>query len=239
MVACYTLLLHQNSFDQITHEYDTTAVVVDHSATAVSVWARDDVKAVLHFFVLSRYASGAFAGVMFACVPALRRDLLALFKPAPHQVIQDPPHLELERVPVHSSSQVNSRAAAQRAVSDSGAVDHASSTAPAAKTVQSHSWFQSLFSFAFPDLRLHTPISIKVLGDFFSLTGLIVDSVAYALYYEPSVVNATEGGLQQLLNLFFAVVFSRVCRFGRPVRHLPVKIVSFVMVSLGLLLSST
>jgi hypothetical protein len=88
-----------------------------------------------------------------------------------------------------------------------------------------------------PDKRRHKALTVKVVGDLFSLTGLLVDSVAYALYYEPTVINASEGGLQQLLNLVFAVFLSRVFRFGRSVDNLQLKIVSFGLVTIGLVLS--
>ena len=38
--------------------------------------------------------------------------------------------------------------------------------------------------------------------------GICLATFSYSSFYEPSVVNAAEGGLQQLLNLIFAVAVS-------------------------------
>ena len=52
------------------------------------------------------------------------------------------------------------------------------------------------------------------------------------------MVNAAEGGLQQLLNLIIAVGVHRLFGWGRAVDHIDTKLLSFVLVSIGLVLST-
>ena len=80
--------------------------------------------------------------------------------------------------------------------------------------------------------------AIKALGDGLSIAGLVVAAVPYGSFYEPSIINAAEGGLQQMCNLCLATVLYR-CGFGRRVLYLRTKIISAIVVMIGLGLSST
>eukprot|EP00420_Gonyaulax_spinifera_P016519 CAMPEP_0197901290 /NCGR_PEP_ID=MMETSP1439-20131203/50922_1 /TAXON_ID=66791 /ORGANISM="Gonyaulax spinifera, Strain CCMP409" /LENGTH=440 /DNA_ID=CAMNT_0043522255 /DNA_START=68 /DNA_END=1390 /DNA_ORIENTATION=+ len=101
--------------------------------------------------------------------------------------------------------------------------------------------------FAVPSLRCHALALRKVdpwfliaacLGECLSMLGVCLVTFSYSAFYEPSVVNAVEGGLQQLFNLLFAVVSYRVLGWGRDVDQVPVKCISFLLVALGLTLST-
>eukprot|EP00048_Salpingoeca_helianthica_P018063 m.240504 g.240504 ORF g.240504 m.240504 type:complete len:377 (-) comp23432_c0_seq1:23-1153(-) len=85
---------------------------------------------------------------------------------------------------------------------------------------------------------LHRTAMVKAVGDGLSIAGLVVAAVPYGSFYEPAVINAAEGGLQQTNNLILAVLLFR-CGFGRPVAYLRTKIISAGIVIVGLLLSST
>ena len=61
---------------------------------------------------------------------------------------------------------------------------------------------------------------------------------SYANFHEPAVVNAAEGGVQQLLNLVFAIALRAFAGFGREVDDRRTKLVSFALVSTGLYLST-
>ena len=78
---------------------------------------------------------------------------------------------------------------------------------------------------------------VSVAGECLSILGVCLVTFSYSSFYEPSVVNAAEGGLQQLFNLLFALVSSRIFGMGRKVEQLTVKFTSFVLVTLGLMLS--
>jgi len=183
LVACYTLLLHQNSFDKIAHAPGTTAISSSDFIPSTSDKGRTDLRAVLQFFILSRYSAALFAFLLYASIPRLRNEVSQFFD-------------------------------------------------------------SSLDIWALPQIKnvfrpcLVKSMLVKALGDFFSITGLLVGSVAYALYYEPSIVNAAEGGFQQLFNLVFAVCLSRLFRFGRPVADVSIKIAAFFIVSVGLICSA-
>jgi len=79
-------------------------------------------------------------------------------------------------------------------------------------------------------------IKIGILGETLSVLGVCIVTFSYAMFHEAAVVNAAEGGIQQLLNLCFAVI-ARSCSFGRKVEHPTVKFLSFVLVSSGLVLT--
>jgi len=61
---------------------------------------------------------------------------------------------------------------------------------------------------------------------------------SYSSFYEPSVVNAAEGGLQQLFNLLFALTSRHLLGWGREVEQLRVKCISFALVAVGLMMST-
>lgn len=99
-----------------------------------------------------------------------------------------------------------------------------------------------------PSLRRHLKtlhevepccLVLAVLGEFLSMAGVCLVTFSYSGFYEPSVVNAVEGGLQQLFNLLFAVISHRVLGLGRGVEQVPVKCASLLLVSAGLMLSTT
>ena len=82
--------------------------------------------------------------------------------------------------------------------------------------------------------------SVAFVGEFLSTCGVLIVTFGYSQFYEPSIVNAAEGGLQQLFNLLFAVAAERFMPSGissRKVDNLAIKLCSFAMVSAGLLLS--
>jgi len=81
-------------------------------------------------------------------------------------------------------------------------------------------------------------ISVAIFGEILSLLGLWLGNLGYARFYEPAVVNAAEGGLQQMFNLFFAVIMYRCMPQGRKITEVPVKVLSFCFVSFGLYLST-
>jgi len=78
----------------------------------------------------------------------------------------------------------------------------------------------------------------SLLGECLSTFGVCLVTFSYSSFYEPSVVNAVEGGLQQLFNLLFAVATHRLLGWGRGVDQVSVKLVSFCLVSAGLCLST-
>jgi hypothetical protein len=99
-----------------------------------------------------------------------------------------------------------------------------------------------------PSLRFHACamrnvapqfLSVSFFGECLSMIGVCLVTFSYSSFYEPSVVNAAEGGLQQLFNLLFAIVSYRLLGWGRKVEQVSVKLVSFMMVAIGLTLSAT
>jgi len=75
-------------------------------------------------------------------------------------------------------------------------------------------------------------------GECLSMVGVCLVTFSYSSFYEPSVVNAAEGGLQQLFNLLFALTSHHVLGWGRAVDQINVKCVSFALVAAGLTLST-
>lgn len=81
-------------------------------------------------------------------------------------------------------------------------------------------------------------LATSFVGECLSTFGVCLVTFSYSSFYEPSVVNAVEGGLQQLFNLLFALATHRILGWGRGVDQVPVKIVSFLLVASGLCLST-
>jgi len=81
-------------------------------------------------------------------------------------------------------------------------------------------------------------VLIAFLGECLSVIGVAVVMLSYASFHEPAVVNAAEGGVQQLLNLLFAVSLRAFCGFGRAVTDVWTKLVSFALIAAGLALSA-
>mmetsp|Transcript_42431 Transcript_42431/g.123311 ORF Transcript_42431/g.123311 Transcript_42431/m.123311 type:complete len:365 (-) Transcript_42431:207-1301(-) len=77
-----------------------------------------------------------------------------------------------------------------------------------------------------------------IFGECLSMAGLCLVTFSYSSFYEPSVVNAAEGGLQQLFNLVFALTSHHVLGCGRAVEQVSVKCMSFALVVAGLTLSA-
>jgi len=75
-------------------------------------------------------------------------------------------------------------------------------------------------------------------GECLSMVGVGLVTFSYSSFYEPSVVNAAEGGLQQLFNLLFALTSRHVLGMGREVDQVSTKCVSFALVAAGLTLST-
>jgi len=101
---------------------------------------------------------------------------------------------------------------------------------------------------AIPSLRSHLWalrkvkrrfFAVALLGEVLSMIGVCLVTFSYSGFYEPSVVNAVEGGLQQLFNLIFAIISHRLLGLGRGVEQVPVKCASLLLVSIGLALSTT
>ena len=80
-------------------------------------------------------------------------------------------------------------------------------------------------------------LGIALLGEVLSVTGVCIVMFSYATFHEPAVVNAAEGGVQQLLNLIFAIALKKCVGLGRTVEDFYTKFVSFTLVSAGLALS--
>jgi len=78
----------------------------------------------------------------------------------------------------------------------------------------------------------------SLVGECLSTFGVCLVTFSYSTFYEPSVVNAVEGGLQQLFNLLFAMGTHRFLGWGKGVDQVSVKLVSFGLVACGLVLST-
>jgi len=81
-------------------------------------------------------------------------------------------------------------------------------------------------------------LSAAVVGELISLCGILLATFSYSSFYEPSVVNAVEGGMQQFFNLLFAITTHQLLGYGRGVDQVRVKLVSFLLVATGLTLST-
>lgn len=104
----------------------------------------------------------------------------------------------------------------------------------------------ALFS-CVPSLRRHAMtlrnvspgyIMVAFVGECLSMVGVCLVTFSYSSFYEPSVVNAAEGGLQQLFNLLFALTSRHLLGWGREVEQLRVKCISFALVAVGLMMST-
>ena len=71
-----------------------------------------------------------------------------------------------------------------------------------------------------------------------ALTGYYLVSIAFGLFFQPAIVHAAEASLSQLLNLLLAFALLRFFGIGRSsaVGFMRAKMLSFVMVSIGLVL---
>eukprot|EP00929_Paragymnodinium_shiwhaense_P057866 TRINITY_DN28980_c0_g1_i1.p1 TRINITY_DN28980_c0_g1~~TRINITY_DN28980_c0_g1_i1.p1 ORF type:complete len:563 (+),score=99.96 TRINITY_DN28980_c0_g1_i1:191-1879(+) len=142
-----------------------------------------------------------------------------------------------------------------QATFDDGSVDDASASSSVAGTMRFFlvsrvaNGLTCLGLFAFtPSLRRHIRsikscgtkyLVLAFLGECLSMMGVCMVTFSYSSFYEPSVVNAAEGGLQQLFNLLFALLSHSALGFGRKVDMVSVKMTSFFLVATGLVLSTT
>lgn len=81
-------------------------------------------------------------------------------------------------------------------------------------------------------------IAVAIFGECTSLVGLWLGNMSYAIFYEPAVINAAEGGLQQMFNLILAMFVFRCMPRGRKVTDVPTKVFSLCAVAFGLYLST-
>lgn len=79
---------------------------------------------------------------------------------------------------------------------------------------------------------------LSAISEALTIIGFYLASIAYGLFYQAGVVHAAEASLSQLLNLAIAYVLLRGFGIGRAsaVGGMRVKLVSFVMVTIGLFL---
>mmetsp|Transcript_12533 Transcript_12533/g.21018 ORF Transcript_12533/g.21018 Transcript_12533/m.21018 type:complete len:473 (-) Transcript_12533:244-1662(-) len=81
-------------------------------------------------------------------------------------------------------------------------------------------------------------ITLSALSEGLTVVGFYLASIAYGLFYQAGIVHAAEASLSQLLNLLLAFILLKCFGIGRSsaVGSMPAKLVSFVMVTLGLFL---
>jgi len=81
-------------------------------------------------------------------------------------------------------------------------------------------------------------IWLSALSEGLTVLGFYLASIAYGLFYQAGIVHAAEASLSQLLNLSLAYVLLELFGVGRSssVGSMPAKVVSFIMVSVGLFL---
>ena len=81
-------------------------------------------------------------------------------------------------------------------------------------------------------------VALSCCSEGLALTGYYLVSIAFGLFFQPAIVHAAEASLSQLLNLLLALVLFRCLRVGRSsaVGFMRAKILSFVLVTLGLVL---
>ncbi|KYQ93106.1 hypothetical protein DLAC_05733 [Tieghemostelium lacteum] len=82
-------------------------------------------------------------------------------------------------------------------------------------------------------------ILLAVAGESFSLVGYFFVSISYHLYYNSGIVSAAEGALNQLFNLLLAISLKKLFNFGREVERINEKLFSCLVVSIGLVLTSS
>ncbi len=85
-------------------------------------------------------------------------------------------------------------------------------------------------------------INISSIGVILSIIGLWLSTLSYGICREPSIVNATEGGLQQFLNLGFSLILKKMkcCKSlsnRNTLKGLIPKCISLLMISIGFILT--
>eukprot|EP01112_Ceratiomyxa_fruticulosa_P016669 TRINITY_DN5078_c0_g2_i1.p1 TRINITY_DN5078_c0_g2~~TRINITY_DN5078_c0_g2_i1.p1 ORF type:complete len:358 (+),score=32.94 TRINITY_DN5078_c0_g2_i1:526-1599(+) len=81
-------------------------------------------------------------------------------------------------------------------------------------------------------------LALSALGEVLSLLGYFVISFSYHWYYNSGIVSAAEGALNQLFNLCLAFIAKKFLSLGRPVENIREKLLSSLLVSVGLLMTS-
>ena len=81
-------------------------------------------------------------------------------------------------------------------------------------------------------------IALSGLSEGLTIVGFYLASIAYGLFYQAGIVHAAEASLSQLLNLAIAFILLKGFGVGRSsaVGSMSAKVVSFVMVTIGLFL---
>ncbi len=81
-------------------------------------------------------------------------------------------------------------------------------------------------------------IALSAISEGLTVAGFYLASIAYGLFYQAGIVHAAEASMSQLFNLLVAYMLYRCFRLGRSsaVESMPAKLVSFVMVTVGLFL---
>jgi len=84
----------------------------------------------------------------------------------------------------------------------------------------------------------HKYVYLSVISEGLTIVGFYLASIAYGLFYQAGIVHAAEASLSQLFNLLIAFLMLRVFNIGRSsaVSSMSIKLVSFVMVTIGLFL---
>ncbi|KAF2075641.1 hypothetical protein CYY_003064 [Polysphondylium violaceum] len=82
-------------------------------------------------------------------------------------------------------------------------------------------------------------VVLSAIGEILSLAGYFFVSISYHLYYNSGIVSAAEGALNQFFNLIVAILLRKFLRFGRDVKRVREKLYSCIIVSIGLVLTST
>ena len=79
---------------------------------------------------------------------------------------------------------------------------------------------------------------LSAISEGLTILGFYLASIAYGLFYQAGIVHAAEASLSQLLNLMVAYILYRGFGVGRSsaVGSMTIKMVSFVMVTIGLFL---
>ena len=81
-------------------------------------------------------------------------------------------------------------------------------------------------------------VALSAVSEGLTIVGFYLASIAYGLFYQAGIVHAAEASLSQLLNLLIAYVLLKGFNIGRSsaVGSMTAKLVSFVMVTIGLFL---
>mmetsp|Transcript_85709 Transcript_85709/g.171183 ORF Transcript_85709/g.171183 Transcript_85709/m.171183 type:complete len:251 (-) Transcript_85709:160-912(-) len=81
-------------------------------------------------------------------------------------------------------------------------------------------------------------VFLSAISEGLTIVGFYLASIAYGLFYQAGIVHAAEASLSQLINLCFAYILLRGFGIGRSsaVSSMGIKVVSFVMVTIGLFL---